>query len=330
MALWLAALLGLGGLVAGALSLPQLGTAMLMAIALIGALAGAVLGLLIGRKVYRASKVFRANNAAPDEPAQAPQRRRTPINAHAELGEGGLDGPVEELEEGSLALLAEQEWAEAEPETELEAEPETEAEAEAEPAPATATPASELETLPLPQLASRLQDAVAARRAQRGNGPGMQNAPGTSAAAAPTFAETPANPPAIKARPDDAQPDDAEGSDPRASAVHHPAQKPFVEAGELMADHDDEEPLEDETALGETYTSLLAMTASVRTAPEQPGSDNESQSVNFAQDPAQTLAALDRASERRAVATAPLRKLDPQDQSLRDALMNLQQFTRHS
>ena len=209
MALWLAALLGLGGLVAGALGQPQLGTAMLSAIALIGALAGAVLGLLIGRKVYRASKVSRANKAAPDEPAQAAQRRRTPINAHAELGEGGLDEPVEEpddivestpivlaaradaeLDEDTLALPAEeevaaeqelaagQELAEAEPETEAEAE------AEAEPAPATATPASELETLPLPQLASRLQDAVAARRALRGNGPDMQNAPGTSAAAA--------------------------------------------------------------------------------------------------------------------------------------------------
>lgn len=370
-ALWFAALIGLGGLVAALIGLPQLGTALLAVIALLGALGGALLGLLVGRKIYRSCQ------PVADISAKPVQRRRSPIYAHAELGEGGLDRPVEEEPEETELLLdtviedaatqftpeapeafesPEAATSEAEPmdepatfvpeeQTEEPAEEEapepaapSEEQAFAEPEsdgpanePANET-ASELDNLSLLQLTRRLQGAVAAHRAARPKQPAPQAGSGMTGAAAPTsapnftpnFTPPPANPP----RP---EPDTNAGAqdEPSASAVHHPARKPFVETDELMAAHANEDSPDDETALGETYTSLLAMTASVRAQREEPVQDNESKPVNIAQEPAQTLATLDRVSAPRTVAPAPVRQLDPQDQALRDALLNLQQFTQH-
>ena len=116
-ALWFAVLLGLGSLVipvalferaiaaTGLAALipaagPPLGNTARIAIALLAAGAGAVLGLLVGRQVYRLSKAPLAIDFAHDEDnvAQDPARRRfAPINAREELGADGFDGPGVQL-----------------------------------------------------------------------------------------------------------------------------------------------------------------------------------------------------------------------------------------
>lgn len=329
MALWIAVFVGLGGLVLMLLRMPQLGPAALSAAALLGALAGAIAGLLLGRKVYR------SNHAAFDEADPPSQRRRSPINAHEELGEGGFDVCVEEAEPDQ-APAQEGPAKQSSPHVEGDEPPAT-GDAQdittSTPEPASANTENALDALSLMQLAQRLQGAVVERRTMRA----VPSAATSAVTSASEVKETPestsdeisASPPEIEA-----QANSAEDDGPSASAVHHPAHKPFVETDELMAGDTGEDEAEEHIALGETYTSLLAMTASVRAQPEQapeelaPASD--SRPVRIAPDPARTLASLDRASQPRREAAASVRKLDPQDQTLRDALMNLQQFTQHS
>ncbi len=383
-ALWFAVLIGLGSLVVPsalveravvASGLPQLisaaapplGMTARGGIAVLAALAGAVIGLLLGRQAYRAT--------------HADKRTVSPINAHEELGENGLDGAQEPaLEPGDLAeeledKLAddadEQSWDTAwidheeqlepeaeiapEPEPQIEAKPAPEAEEdiaqlseappiaadeqEAEPGyePTPAPPA--LDDLSLMQLAQRLQGAIEERRKRHTEQP---------ASAAPTPVPSPASMPPTSAAPASEEPnaptetqspaptDHEPRDEPKAETVPHLAAKPFVVTDELIAE-DGAASGGDEAALGESYSSLLAMTASVRALPdtlvppdvlETQGDAIDAKPQDHSE-PAGTLATLDRAGQKHLQEKAPDRNVDPQEQALRDALMNLNQFSKH-
>ena len=104
-ALWFAALLGIGSLIVpiglieklvvatGLPSLlsaaqPPLGLTARAGIALMATLGGAVIGLLVARQVKRANQIAIANRST--NPSDL--IRRPPVNAHAELGSEGFDG----------------------------------------------------------------------------------------------------------------------------------------------------------------------------------------------------------------------------------------------
>ena len=374
LALWFAALVGLGSLVVPtalvervvvALGLPSLlsfaapplGVKAKIAIALAGGIGGALLGLLLGRQLYRSGR--------------APERAVSPINAHEELGANGLDGedeePLEvfveaEHEPEDAALPAEEDfeeeawdlvWLDEEedaiapapaPEPVAEEQPdETPPEAESEPEvdmtePQPAAPqeqtASELADLSLMQLAQRLQGAISAHRALRAAAPVVplsQARPVNKAEVRPPEATCEAEEITDLPAPQEFSADDSvdtpkdtpvdTGDQPEASAVYHPAYKPFTETGDLIA-QDEDDLAQDEMALGETYSSLLSMTASVRAAPEQLREDEPEPEAS----PSSRLATLDRFE------TAPQSavKIDPQEDALRKALMNLHQFSQNS
>ncbi|RIV83529.1 hypothetical protein D2V17_13140 [Aurantiacibacter xanthus] len=129
-ALWFAALLGIGSLIVpiglieklvvatGLPSLlsaaqPPLGLTARAGIALMATLGGAVIGLLVARQVKRANQIAIANRST--NPSDL--IRRPPVNAHAELGSEGFDGNGT-ARRRALALAA-QEAEELPDETEL-------------------------------------------------------------------------------------------------------------------------------------------------------------------------------------------------------------------
>ena len=371
-ALWFAVLIGLGSLVVPsalieravvASGLPQLisaaapplGTTARGGIAVLGALAGAVMGLLLGRQAYRTS--------------HAEERTVSPINAHEELGENGLDGAQEpapesdDLTQEHEAELAddadEQSWDSAwidheelgEPEADIAPEPEPEVEDEAlelsetpavaadeqEAEPESTAAPSTLDDLSLMQLAQRLQGAIEERRTRQAEQPTPTTptpvpmpqesaAPAVEEPAAPTAPQSTA-PGEDVTRQADHEPRD----EPKAETVKHPASKPLIEAEEIIAEYGATSD-DDEAALGETYSSLLAMTASVRAQPDAVEAEDgaiDAEPENHA-DATGTLATLDRASEKRSPEKSAARDVDPQEQALRDALMNLNQFTKQN
>lgn len=120
-ALWFAALLGFGSLVlpialieklvsgTGISSVisaaaPPLGFTARIAIAAVAATIGAIVGLLIARKVVNSqneqqARDFVASNAADDDDTDGAAMR--PISAHEELGEDGFDEPFDSAEENA-------------------------------------------------------------------------------------------------------------------------------------------------------------------------------------------------------------------------------------
>ncbi len=392
-ALWFTVLLGIGSLVVpGALverivtvtglpqliaaAAPPLGWTARIAIALLSALAGAVLGLFVGRQAYRAS--------------HAQKHAVSPINAREELGEDGLDGPNEpaarrrfintageddadaaqreedpsqtdiaaaDNEDAALHLA---QWGEEvapeqepAPSPQLDDAPEgddialddsadsaahalvLEAEPEADEVSGENTASGDsLDDLSLMQLARRLQDAIAKRRDVRS--PLAAPAPAAMAAQTVVTDTRPAGP---------APEDDASETPARApQSVHDPITRPFIETDDLVIDGRDDD---DDSAFDDSYTSLLAMTASVRAVAEHHREDRGENSSGEADaasrqsaspypaatigadtSAASTLAELDRAGGNHGAASKPVRAVDPEEQALRDALMNLSRLSK--